>query len=175
MSAAINYQWLFRRAPIMATSIGEDGCYLDVNDVFTGRLGYRREEFIGERPARFVTKDSAERIDKEFRPVLRRTGKLENKPVAFVAKNGEVINCLTNSVHENDPDGTAVRTISMYTEVTVQARADMKYRQLYRSYTGDAAYSRCVRFHCHRDGSLAEEDGLRPRRSGRPFDHGFFY
>ncbi|MEX0707536.1 MAG: sigma 54-interacting transcriptional regulator [Woeseia sp.] len=133
MSAAINYQWLFRRAPIMATSIGEDGCYLDVNDVFTGRLGYRREEFIGERPARFVTKDSAERIDKEFRPILRRTGKLENKPVAFVAKNGEVINCLTNSVLENDPDGTAVRTISMYTEVTVQARADMKYRQLYRS------------------------------------------
>ncbi len=133
MSAAINYQWLFRRAPIMATSIGDDGCYLDVNDAFTARLGYRREEFIGERPARFVTKDSAERIDKEFRPILRRTGKLENKPVAFVAKNGEVINCLTNSVLENDPDGTAVRTISMYTEVTAQARADMKYRQLYRS------------------------------------------
>lgn len=133
MSAAINYQWLFRRAPIMATSIGEDGCYLDVNDAFTDRLGYRRDDIIGKRPAHFVTKDSAERIDKEFRPILRRTGKLENKPVAFVAKNGEVINCLTNSVLENDPDGTAVRTISMYTEVTVQARADMKYRQLYRS------------------------------------------
>lgn len=133
MSAAINYQWLFRRAPIMATSIGEDGCYLDVNDAFTGRLNYRREDIIGKRPAHFVTPDSAERIDKEFRPILRRTGKLENKPVAFVAKNGEVINCLTNSVLENDPDGTAVRTISMYTEVAAQARADMKYRQLYRS------------------------------------------
>jgi len=133
MSAAINYRWLFRRAPIMATSIGEDGCYLDVNDAFTGRLGYRREEIIGKRPARFVTNDSAERIDKEFRPILRRTGKLENKPVAFVAKNGKVINCLTNSVLEHDPDGTAVRTISMYTEVAAQARADMKYRQLYRS------------------------------------------
>ncbi len=133
MSTAINYQWLFRRAPIMATSIGDDGCYVDVNDMFAGRLGYRRKDIIGKPPARFVTRDSAERIDKEFRPILRRTGKLENKPVDFVAKNGEIINCLTNSVLENDPDGTAVRTISMYTEVAVQARADMKYRQLYRS------------------------------------------
>ncbi len=86
VSAAINYQWLFRRAPIMATSIGDDGCYIDVNDMFAGRLGYRREDIIGKPPARFVTRDSAERIDKEFRPILRRTGKLENKPVAFVER-----------------------------------------------------------------------------------------
>jgi PAS domain-containing protein len=38
-----DYQWLFRRAPSMATSIGEDGRYLDVNDAFLTRLDYRRE------------------------------------------------------------------------------------------------------------------------------------
>ena len=37
-----DYQWLFRKSPAMATSIGEDGTYLDVNDAFLARLGYER-------------------------------------------------------------------------------------------------------------------------------------
>lgn len=133
MTGSSDYQWLFRRAPAMATSIGRDGCYLDVNDALLDRLGYAREEMIGRRPAEFVTAESAERIEKEFLPKLRRTGRLENKPIAFVSKAGEVVNCLTNSVIEHDPDGRFIRTIAMYMEVADQARVDWKYRQLYRA------------------------------------------
>ena len=128
-----DYQWLFRRAPSMATSIGEDGRYLDVNDAFLTRLDYRREEMIGKRPGDFVTTESAERIETELLPTLRRTGRLENKPISFVTKSGEVVECLTNSLVEHDPEGTFIRTIAMYAEVTDQARADWKYRQLYRA------------------------------------------
>lgn len=128
-----DYQWLFRRVPAMASSIGEDGRYLDVNDALCDRLGYTRDEMVGQPPAKFVTEESVERIAKEFLPTLRRTGKLENKPIAFVTKSGEVVNCLTNSLLERDPDGEALRTVAVYTEVAAQARTDMKYRQLYRS------------------------------------------
>ena len=128
-----DYQWLFRRAPSMATSIGEDGRYLDVNDAFLTRLDYRREEMIGKRPGDFVTTESATRIEKELLPTLRRTGRLENKPITFVTKSGEIVECLTNSLVEHDPAGTFIRTIAMYAEVTDQARADWKYRQLYRA------------------------------------------
>ena len=128
-----DYEWLFRKAPAMATSIGSDGHYLDLNDAFLARMGYAREEMVGRRPSEFVTPESAERIEKEFMPTLRRTGRLEMKPIAFVASNGEVINCLTNSRVEHDPDGRFIRTIAMYTEVADQARADWKYRQLYRA------------------------------------------
>jgi PAS domain S-box-containing protein len=128
-----DYEWLFRRAPVMASSIGRDGHYLDVNDAFCGRLGFRRAEMIGRRPAEFVTEESAERIEKEFMPTLRRTGRLEKKPIAFVTRTGEVVHCLTNSVVEHDPEDAFVRTIAMYTELADQARADWKYRQLYRS------------------------------------------
>ncbi|MEQ8208178.1 MAG: PAS domain S-box protein, partial [Woeseia sp.] len=68
MTVTDDYQWLFRKAPGMATSIGEDGRYLDVNDAFLKRLGYRREDMIGQRPVRYVTKESAERIQQEFLP-----------------------------------------------------------------------------------------------------------
>lgn len=133
MATLDDYRWLFRRAPTMATSIGEDGRYLDVNDALLARLGYERDDMIGMRPADFVTRESAERIEKEFLPALRRTGNLENKPIAFVANDGEVVRCLVNSLVERSEGGTFIRTVATYTETSDQARADSKYRQLYRS------------------------------------------
>ena len=128
-----DYLWLFRKAPMMATSIGEDGLYLDVNDAFIERMGYAREQMIGRRPSDFVTAESAERIEIEFLPMLRRTGKLENKPVTFVTREGETVNCLTNSLVEHDPEGAFIRTVALYTELADKDRANMQYRQLYRS------------------------------------------
>lgn len=133
MTRLDEYQWLFRRAPAMATSIGEDGVYLDVNDAFLLRLGYEREEMVGRRPIDFVTTESARQIEEEFVPTLRRTGKLENKPIGFVSKTGEVIDCLTNSLVEYNPEGAFVRTVAMHAEISDQARANFKYRELYRS------------------------------------------
>jgi len=133
MNKLDDYRWLFRKAPIMATSIGEDGRYLDVNDALLERLGYKRQEMRGKRPIEFVTAESGVRIEQELLPTLRRTGKLENKPVAFVAKDGETVNCLTNSLVEHSADGAFVRTVALYTELSDQARADWKYRQLYRA------------------------------------------
>ncbi|MCH7636587.1 MAG: sigma 54-interacting transcriptional regulator [Proteobacteria bacterium] len=133
MSQIDDYEWLFRRAPAMATSIGADGAYLDVNDALLERLGFTREQMIGRRPTDFVTPESAERIEKEFLPALRRTGKLENKPLAFVSQSGEIVECLANSVVEYDPEGEFLRTVAMYTEISDEARANFKYRSLYRS------------------------------------------
>jgi len=132
MSRNDDYQWLFRKAPAMATAIGEDGCYLDVNDAVERRLGYARDEMIGRSPLEFVTEESARRIQEEFRPALRRTGKLESKPLSFVSKSGEVVDCMSDAIIEYDPEGRFVRTIAMYAEVTDQARAEFKYRDLYR-------------------------------------------
>ena len=133
MTRLEDYQWLFRRAPTMATSIGEDGRYLDVNDALLDRLGYSREDMIGRRPSEFVTAKSATRIEDEFLPALRRTGKLENKRIAFVTSEGEAVRCVVNSLVERSEDGRFIRTVAMYTEISDQARADWKYRQLYRS------------------------------------------
>ncbi len=128
-----DYQWLFRKSPAMATSIGEDGAYADVNDAFLTRLGYERADMVGRKPGEFVTPESARRIEEEFLPALRRTGKLENKPIGFVTSTGEVVECMTNSIVEYDTEGSFLRTIALYQEYDDQARADFKYRELYRS------------------------------------------
>jgi PAS domain S-box-containing protein len=63
---------------------------------------------------------------------LRRTGKLENKPIAFVTSSGEVVECMTNSLVEYDPAGAFVRTVALYADIADEARANFKYRELYR-------------------------------------------
>jgi PAS domain S-box-containing protein len=128
-----DYQWLFRKAPAMATSIAEDGVYLDVNDAMLTRLGYERDEMVGHRPEEFTTPETMERVRHELRPALRRTGKLENKPVSFVSRSGEVVDCLTNAIVEFDREGAFLRTVAMYSEISDQARVNFKYRTLYRS------------------------------------------
>ena len=128
-----DYEWLFRKAPVMTTSIAEDGSYLDVNDAMLERLGYELEDMVGQKPESFVTPDSAERILNELRPALRRRGKLENKPVSFVTSSGEVVDCITNAFIEYDREGEFIRTVAMYNEISDQARVNFKYRQLYRS------------------------------------------
>ena len=133
MPSLDDYRWLFRRAPVMATSIGNDGRYLDVNDALLRRLKYAREDMIGRRPEDFVTPESAARIAVEFLPTLRRTGKLENKPFAFVTSDGEVVDCGVNSFVEKSRDVDFIRTVAIYNETSDQARADSKYRQLYRA------------------------------------------
>ncbi len=128
-----DYQWLFRRAPTMATAIGENGHYLDVNDAFAERLGFSREDIVGQPPEALMTEASAERLVEEFRPALRRTGKLEKKPISFVSRSGDIVDCVTDALVEFDPDGNFVRTVAMYKEVSDEARTNFKYRNLYRS------------------------------------------
>ncbi len=133
MTSPNDYEWLFRKAPVMTTSIAEDGTYLDVNDAMLDRLGYRCEEMVGRRPEEFATEETAERIVHELRPALRRRGKLENKPVSLVTASGEVVECITNAIVEYDTQGAYLRTVAMYTELSDQARANFKYRTLYRA------------------------------------------
>lgn len=128
-----DYEWLFRKAPVMTTSIAEDGAYLDVNDAMLERLGYTLEDMVGHRPEEFTTEETAERIMHELRPALRRRGKLENKPVAFITSSGEIVECITNAFVEYDTEGEFLRTVAMYSELSDQARANFKYRTLYRS------------------------------------------
>jgi PAS domain S-box-containing protein len=128
-----DYEWLFRKAPVMTTSIAEDGTYLDVNDAMLRRLGYELDDMVGHKPEEFATPESAERIVGELRPALRRRGKLENKYVSLVAASGEVIDCITNAFVEYDREGQFLRTVAMYSEVAEEGRANFKYRTLYRS------------------------------------------
>ena len=133
MSENSNYRWLFQKAPTMTTAISADGRYLDVNDAFARRLGFERADMIGRPPEEFMAEKSARRIVEEFRPILRRTGRLDEKPVSFLTKDGELVDCTTSAVVEQDSSGNYLTTVAQYVEAGEEARANFRYRTLYRS------------------------------------------
>ena len=111
-----------------------DGLLLRQADRVAAQFGAAaREEMLGRQPTDFMTEASARRIVEEFRPALRRIGRLDNKPVSFVAKSGEVVDCTTNAIVEHDRSGAYLSTIALYVEAGEETRADFRYRTLYRS------------------------------------------
>jgi PAS domain S-box-containing protein len=133
MSLAARYQWLFRKSPALVVSLNEDGYFLDASDAWLRRFGYTRDEMVALRPQDIGSPESAKRIEEEYLPLLRRTGRLVNVPVDLATKRGERVDCLANAIVERGDEGDYLRTVAVYTEVGQQARLEQHYRDLYRA------------------------------------------
>ncbi len=137
------YQWLFRKIPVLAVSLDQDGFFLDVSDAWLQRFGYRREDLSRLRPQDLASRAGAQRIEQDYMPILRRTGRLGNVPVDLKTTAGERVDCLASAIVELGATGDYLRTVVVYTEVAEQARIESHYRDLYRAtpamlYTVDA-------------------------------------
>src|SRR5688572_4569199 len=132
MSLADRYQWLFRKTPAFTVSLDEDGYFLDASDAWLMRFGYAREELRHLRPQDLGSPESARRVNEEYLPLLRRTGRLDNVPFDITTKSGERVDLLASAMVERGAEGDYLRTVAVYTEVRQQARLEAHYRELYR-------------------------------------------
>jgi PAS domain S-box-containing protein len=133
MSLADRYQWLFRKSPALIVSLDEDGRFLDVSDAWLSRFGYSLDEIRHRRPQDISSDACARRIEEEYLPRLRRTGRLDNVPVDLATKAGERVDCLASAIVERGSEGDYLRTVAVYTEVARQARLEQHYQDLYRA------------------------------------------
>src|SRR3970282_1349704 len=121
MSLADRYQWLFRKSPALTVSLDEDGYFLDASDAWLGRFGYTREEIQELRPQDIASPKPALRIEKEYLPLLRRTGRLDNVPVDLATSSGVRVDCLASAIVERGAEGDYLRTVDGYAGVSGQA------------------------------------------------------
>ncbi len=124
---------LFRRLPVIAAILDQDGHFIDVSDAWEARTGHRRDDIQGRRPEDLATPDSARRIREEHRPHFRRTGRLDNVPVEFLTADGATLELLVTSTVEHDETGAIRHFLSVFTEVSDRARLERRYRDLYQS------------------------------------------
>ncbi|MFO7285793.1 MAG: sigma 54-interacting transcriptional regulator [Gammaproteobacteria bacterium] len=132
MSLEDRYQWLFRKAPALTVSLDQDGYFLDASDAWLRRFGYTREELRMLRPQDLGSPETARRVNEEYLPLLRRTGRLDNVPFDMRTKSGERVDLLASAIVERGAEGDYLRTVAVYTEVRQQARLEAHYRELYR-------------------------------------------
>mgnify|MGYP001814225225 FL=1 len=127
------YVQLFRNLPVLACRMDAEGRILDATEAFVVRLGLDRETLVGRRPEELATEASARRIREEHLPMFRRTGRLDNVPIAFRDHAGERVSLLVTTVVNKASDGSYLDSVSVFTEIGDQARLERQYRDLYQS------------------------------------------
>jgi PAS domain S-box-containing protein len=127
------YQWLFRRCPALIVALDKDGFFIDASDTWIERIGYTREELAKLKPHHLATPESAQLISKEYLPMLRRTGRLEDAAIDLLTKSGEPVRCIASSVTERSASGDFLRNVAIYREVNHELKLEQHYRDLYRA------------------------------------------
>jgi len=133
MSSVDDLPAIFHRLPVMAAILDQDGRFIDVSDAWEARTGHRRADIRGSRPEDLATAESARRIRDEYRPQFRRTGRLDNVPVEFLAADGTVLELLVTSSIGHDETGADRYSLSVFNEVSDRVRLERRYRDLYQS------------------------------------------
>ena len=133
MTMTDRYRWLFRRSPTLLVALDKDGFFIDVSDAWVERFGYSREELAELKPHDLASEESAVLIEKEYLPLLRRTGRLENAAIDLLTKAGEHVNCIASAVSERSEDGDFLRNVAVYSEINREIKLEQHYRDLYRA------------------------------------------
>ncbi|MYJ94678.1 MAG: PAS domain S-box protein, partial [Proteobacteria bacterium] len=122
-----DYRPFFRMSPVLAVALNEEGLLLDATDAWLQRFGYTRDEIQPLRARELSSPAVTHRIENDYLPLLRRTGRLNNVPVDLYTRSGEQVDCLANVAVNGGG-----RTVVVYTEVDEASRIEAQYLELYR-------------------------------------------
>jgi diguanylate cyclase (GGDEF)-like protein/PAS domain S-box-containing protein len=102
----------------MLYSIDARGALLSVSNLFAEKLGFSREEMIGQKPTAFMTPASARfALDTVF-PKFLVSGSIRDIPYQWIRRNGDTMDTLVSAELERNADGHPVRSLSVVTDVT---------------------------------------------------------
>ncbi len=121
------YRSLYQHTPIMLHTIDEEGRLTSVNDFWTKKIGYTREEVLGLDSYRFLTEESRRRIEKS-EPDFIKLGIARDRPYQVRKKNGKIMDILLSATTEKDAKGKAIRSLVAIVDITKLKRAKEKVK-----------------------------------------------
>lgn len=123
----IDYRPFFRMSPVLAVALNEEGFVLDATDAWLQRFGYARDGLHRLRARELSSPAVMQRIENDYLPLLRRTGRLNNVPVDLYTRSGEQVDCMANVAIDGEG-----RTVVAYAELGETNRIEEQYQDLYR-------------------------------------------
>jgi len=111
------YRAAFNASPDLCYRVDPDCFILEVNDTVVSRLGYSREELIGRHVFDLYAQESRPDAKECFREWLR-TGKLRDKRLTVLTKDGDRVEVELNVNTVHGHGGEALFSVSVQRDVT---------------------------------------------------------
>jgi PAS domain S-box-containing protein len=124
------YADLYHATPAMLHTIDPEGRITDVSDYWLDKLGYTREEVIGQSILDYLSADSGRESRAGLREILE-SGNVNNVPRQMVNKAGEVLDVLMSAHTEIDKVRGVQRLIVATKDMTERNRSEGRLREAY--------------------------------------------
>lgn len=113
------YRSLYARTPALLYTVDAQGKFIEVSDMWAGKLGYERKDMLGRRAFDFLSPES-QSLSSHIKNNYLRSGSCKNLPIRFVKSSGESLDVLLSAVSENDASGGVLRSHVACVDVTHQ-------------------------------------------------------
>lgn len=123
------YRYIFENIPVMLHSIDRQSYIVNVSKTWLEKTGYERDEVIGRKITGFFTEESRNYAIDDALPKFFKSGHIENVPLQFLHKNGEVMDVLLSASSEKDVHGEVTRSIAVIVEVTDLMKTERNLRE----------------------------------------------
>ena len=111
------YRSLYRATPVMMHSLDRNARVIEVNDAWTARMGYSREEAIGRSWSDFIPADQRENLADDILPSFWRTGMADRVRRKLITKDGETFETeISAIVQSNGEEKNAFAVVVDVTE-----------------------------------------------------------
>lgn len=130
MQSEGRFRSLYNNTPVMLHSIDGDGKLISVSEFWLDKLGYKREEVIGENFVDFLTDESKEYAEKVVLPEFFKKGFLNEVYLQMKKKNGGVIDVALSETSEKNNEEKITRSLAVLIDVTQNKKASEQIRKL---------------------------------------------
>jgi len=122
----------YMEAPLGYQSLDENGCFLDVNEVWLETLGYERSEIIGKSFADFLAPGFDEHFRENF-PRFKKAGKIDDVEFKMRHKSGVYIDVSFNGRIAYNKEGKFSRTHCILKDITKSKKVlnELEMREYY--------------------------------------------
>ena len=102
----------------MLHSVDKDGRLRRVSDYWLEKLGYEREEILGEKFYDLLTEDSRALVRERVLPQFQKTGQVNNVEIKVKKKDGGTIDAQLSAIAEYNDDGSLRNSLTVLTDIT---------------------------------------------------------
>ena len=120
---------LYESTPAMMHSIDMQGRLQTVSDMWLSKLGYTREDMVGQFFYNFMTPASRDYCRNIVLPDFLRSGQCDNISYQIISKSGIIIDILLSGITQYDADRTACRGLIVAEDVTERLSIERQLAQ----------------------------------------------